>query len=1073
MRRDTIVLRTKLLPPPLPRQTLVRARVDKLLRSAFDHPLTIVQASTGYGKSTALAQLTRFPEPLYWYSAAAGDSDAQQFLAHLISAFRVRLENIGDTPLALLQERGAVLAAIDTLLNKLSETLDAPALLVIDDFHFAASPDVNALLEYLIEFLPSPLHVIVASRYPPAWDALALWRAQGKVLEIKRDALAFTRDEIVALFHETYGIPLAPREIDLLYEMTEGWSIALQLVRQELRDNPNANLAALFERDTTTRERTASEETLFAYLARDVLAKQPPALQAFLLETSVLRELDIAACDAVRQRTDSAALCAQIIQRDLFVTGASEGHLRYHHLFEDFLRELASRQDEAAVRLRHTRAADFYRAGGNTEEALFHLFRAGDFENAAQCIERVAEDVVRAGRLDTLAAWLDVLPPAAVAARPFLIFMWGELARLRSRYDEALAWYAQAEREWRAARDVSGITRALRGQALVYLDTVRPAQAEGVLEQALRLSDGLEDRRAHARLLELLAENKLNMGRATEAEELRAQAQRLRDEGPSEDTLSVRVKLRTGRLDEARTILEAWAEQERDQPHAPRAVRETFLILALIYAMQGRADAAYAAARDGIALGNRFDSPFVTAIGLARLGHAEQVRGELAAAQEAYQSAIRLADERALPRLRAEIMWGLTRVYGYNGDLASAQRTAAEGIQVAGNAGDEWVVALVRLALGASHVLARQDDASMAILNDALAGFRACGDRFGRAVTHLWLALAHSHLKQQERALTHLDEALALGEREHFDYVFTLRTLHGWHDARVGVPLLLHARQRGLHAAYVTRLLSAMHLEQLTAHPGYQLRVQTLGAFRVWRGTVEIRATEWQRRKARQLFQLFLTYRGRMLEREEIFELLWANETPDAMLRDFKVALNQVNRVLEPERATDERTAFIEREGTAYGLRAGADVWIDADEFAQLLERADAARDDNALDLYRRALALYQDDYLNLEARYDAWASAERERLLGMYLRAADRLATELFARGSHAECLVWCEKILARDRCWEHAYRLKMRAYAARGDNAQARRVFEQCAQSLRRDLDMEPSPATLQVFKEINTAT
>ena len=62
------------------------------------------------------------------------------------------------------------------------------------------------------------------------------------------------------------------------------------------------------------------------------------------------------------------------------------------------------------------------------------------------------------------------------------------------------------------------MSRALRGQALIYLDTVRPAQAESLLEEALRLTDGAADREARARLLELLAENKLNMGQPAEAE---------------------------------------------------------------------------------------------------------------------------------------------------------------------------------------------------------------------------------------------------------------------------------------------------------------------------------------------------------------------------------------------------------------------------------------------------------------------------------------------------------------------------------------------------------------------------
>ena len=52
-----------------------------------------------------------------------------------------------------------------------------------------------------------------------------------------------------------------------------------------------------------------------------------------------------------------------------------------------------------------------------------------------------------------------------------------------------------------------------------------------------------------------LAENKLNTGRPDEAEALREQARTLLEEGPTEDTLSVRTRIRTGRLDEAQRIL--------------------------------------------------------------------------------------------------------------------------------------------------------------------------------------------------------------------------------------------------------------------------------------------------------------------------------------------------------------------------------------------------------------------------------------------------------------------------------------------------------------------------------------
>jgi len=1059
---EEAILRTKLNPPRPPRHTLVRPRVDALLRQAFDHRLTIVQASTGYGKSTALANLAAWDVPLFWYTTSEDDADPQQFLAHLITAFRLGLPALPDTPLALLQEVGTTKIATSALLNALNDLLASPSLLVIDDYHLAASDDVNTLVAHFLAFLPPELHVIVSTRYAPPWAELVSWRARGQVLELKRHALAFTVEEIATLFRQTYGLALAPGDVATLEEKTEGWPIALQLVWQEMRANPQTDIATLLGRGSD------SLETLFAYLARDVLAQQPQEVQAFLLQTSVLRELDALACHAVTAQTDSRRLLTHLRDRDLFVMALGDEHYRYHHLFHDFLRQQALRQDTQAVRDRHRRAGEFYRRAGNADEAIYHLLGAGAFNEVAGLIAEIGENVLRAGRLDTLAGWIDALPPDVVAAQPLLMFYLGDLARLRSRFNDALAWYAQAERAWRTASDSGGVARALRGQALVYLDTVNPARAEDLLQEAMRLTDRLDDRLAQARMLELLAENKLNMGKAEEAEQLRAQARTLREEGPSEDALSVRAKLRTGRLDEAREILETWAREERGQLHSPRAARETLLMLSLIYSLQGRADEAFATAQEAIALGAELHSPFVSAVGQMRLGHACQMRGELREAIRCYEEAIALGDQLAVPRIRAEAMWGLTRAYKLAGDLEAAQRNAAEGIAIGRSAGDAWVVALVQMALGAGYAPPPHDREGIDVLGDALAAFRSCGDTFGQATARLWLALAYWRLPQRERALAHFDAALALAQTQHYDYLFTTRTLLGWQEARVGVPLLLEARRRGRHAAYAARLLAAMGLEKVTAHPGYQLRLQTLGPFRVWRGEDEVTGREWQRRKARQLLHLFVTHRGRLLQREEIFEFLWSEESPETAGRDFKVALNALNRVLEPDRAAEDAPAFIVREEAAYGLRAGADVWLDAEEFGQLIAQAEKNEGETALDLYRRALTLYQDDYLP-DARYEDWASAERERLLALYLRSADRLAQELLTRGQYDECLAWCERILARDRCWEQAYRLMMRLYAQRGDRVQARRVFEQCVQVLRQELDVEPSPATQEVFRQV----
>ncbi len=1077
MPRDALLLHTKLAPPRLRKRVLPRSALIAKLREALDYRLTLVQAGTGYGKSTALAALADEDVPLFWYSLDEADADPQRFLSYLIATFEHRLPQLSDAPAVLLQEfsgagGGAWAHVIDALVNALSAALTTPALLVIDDYQFvAAALEINALVERFLTYLPPDLHVILTGRHLLNTPQLITWRAKGEVLEINRAELAFRADEISALFHDTYAMQLSPDDIVVLADKTEGWPIALHLVWQSLRGNTAESVRELLARGPT------SLSALFAYLARDVLDRQAREVADFLRATAVLRELTPAACDAVTASTAGMTLLNRLSELDLFVVALGEKHYRYHHLFHDFLREQAA-LDPIGWQTHQRRAAAYFQADQNLEEAIYHWLAAQSYGEAAEAIEQVGEATLRSGRMESVANWIDALPPEVLADHPALQAFLGDVYRLRSHFDAALAWYASAEQAWRASGDMVGISRALRGQALVYLDTVRPTQAESLLEEALRLTDGMADRSARARLLELLAENKLNMGKPDEAEALRVEAQQLRAAGPTEDTLSVRVKLRTGRLDEAQHILEMWAGSEREavergQTHPPRAHRETVLILSLIQALRGQVDQAFVLAQEGIALGERLNSPFVTAVAQIRLGHAWQLRP---AAREnhdealrCYQTSIALGDRLLVRRIRAEAMWGLTRAYGFFGDLEAARRAAAEGIEIGLWAGDLWIAALIEVTLGASHVLADRSADAIEILARALGRFRSCGDSFGRAVTRLWLSLAYFNLKQSESLASSVDDLLALCETHGYEFLFAVPTLLGPPDPRVMVPILIEARHRRCHPAYAAQVLAAMGLPDIAVHPGYQLRVQTLGTFRVWRSTVEIAPREWQRDKARQLFQLLLAQRGRWLQRDEIADRLWRNLAPEAALRDFKVALNALNKAIEPQRSADEVFAFIVREGSAYRLRPEADVWLDAIEFERECETGLRSNDiDPAIAALRAALHWYRGDYLP-DALYEDWASEERERLLSLYLRAADKLAGLLIERGEFEEALDICQAILARDACWERAYRLIMTAHTRQGNRPLALRAYQRCVTTLRDELGVEPSAATTSLYQQI----
>jgi len=284
------IIRTKLMPPRLRAKVLPRVHLTAKLRGALDYRLTLIHAGTGYGKSTALvSSLAGTSASLFWYNITETDSDPLSFLLYLIHAFQAQLPSVPPRPTAILEEKGgrAWRLAVEALINELTEALSGEAFFVLDDYHLVnPSPEVNAIVEYFVECLPPSLHLLISTRQLPNLSALTHWRVKGELLEITRQDLAFSPQEIEALFRIQYGYTLTPQQVEALAVETEGWVMALYMIWQGLQSGSATSVEqvlAILPR---------SLEELFSYLAREVLAKQPPHLQDFLLRTAVLRQLE-------------------------------------------------------------------------------------------------------------------------------------------------------------------------------------------------------------------------------------------------------------------------------------------------------------------------------------------------------------------------------------------------------------------------------------------------------------------------------------------------------------------------------------------------------------------------------------------------------------------------------------------------------------------------------------------------------------------------------------------------------------------------------------------------------------
>jgi DNA-binding SARP family transcriptional activator len=1100
-----LVIRSQLVPPRQRRGVLRRRRMEARLEHVLDYPLTLVQAGTGYGKSTALAALSSMVDPLFWYTVTEPDRDPLLFAAHMVCAFECLEPGWCHPVLDTLEEAGGQVtpALLTPLLNRLTRQLDGDAVLVLDDYHLVADvAEIQALVERLVDYIPPNLHVVISTRQMPHVAALTRWRAKGLVLNLGRRDLAFTAAEIEALFGEGYGYPLSPEQAAALASETEGWIIALQMVWQSLQSGAVDDLDGILGR------LPATLDTLFDYLASDVLDRQAPPVQRFLLHTSVLRQMDADTCDYLLTREDSAAKLHQLQEEGLFVVSVGDDVYRYHRLFHDFLR--ARLGDDTAWRL-HRRAAGYFRDRGLPDEGVYHLLAARDHEQAARLVEEIGADFVRLGRFDSLESWIARIDPAVRAGRPRLYLLYGDVLRLRARFEAALEHYAAADRLYEEQGDLLGRGRALQGQAQVYLDTVRPLKADSLLEEALRLIDPGEHSGEAATLLDSLAENKLNLGYPDQARALHHEARLLRaDVDGGSFYLEARAMVRTGRLADARRLLEERAEEEQQRvPQRPqRFHRETLLLLSLVHALQGNGAAAARHAREGIATGRRLESLFVEAVGYMRLGHALQLTqfrewdlaatpaparspgstasvdglavrpGGLRHAADYYERAIRQVRAFKVMRTQAEPLWGLCRAAAYSGDLALAESYARRGLETLRRAGDEWVQDLIQVTLGAAYAMAGRSEPARAHLSAAADSFGRVGDPVGQAAAWLWLALDAWWQGEAERAMDYMAQLLPAVRRHRCDYLLLRPTLLGLGDEQAGLPLLLEARRRGIEPRLAARLLEQAGVAGVDYHPGYSLTVRTLGPFAVWRGRERVATREWRREKARQIFQFLLTHRGQWFYREQIIEQLWPHLPPDAAERDFKVALSALNRALEPARPHGASPFFVSRrgDGAVYGLNPAAGLIVDVGDFERL-----AASDE--VESLRRALALYEDDYLP-DSLYEDWPAAETQRLRNLYLLSAEKLARHLLRaateqdgearaedrQGALDEAIAICQEILGRDSCWEAAYRLLMEIYAAQGSRQAIHDVYARCVSTLRQELDVSPAPETHALFEALS---
>jgi LuxR family transcriptional regulator, maltose regulon positive regulatory protein len=413
----TIPQQVSLRAPLLPPRYVPRPRLLAQLDRAADLPLTLLCAGPGAGKTALLAHWAQQANAqVAWLSPAAADAETERFGWLLQSA----LPDRDGTELAMLAEatpdpgQGLVRMLFSQASERLSQAAErrVPLVVIVDDAHVLSDPGVLDSLDSLIRNPPPRVRLILAARGDPSLP-LHKYRLAGQLLELRAADLAMTQAETREVL-AAHGVTLTDADLAVLVTRTEGWAAGVRLsaMRMEGAEDPGGLVSQLAMDPGSTGE----------YLMDEVLRRLSERHRRLLIETSFLTEVTGPLADAVTGIPGCGDMLADLARRNCFVIPLDplQTRYRYHHVFAEVLRYLLQRHEGRSARSLKQRAADWFRANDDLDNAIYWAVQAGNGPQAAALLARdgLAHAFVHRRDLSSLGlhTLLPLAPPAGAAS---------------------------------------------------------------------------------------------------------------------------------------------------------------------------------------------------------------------------------------------------------------------------------------------------------------------------------------------------------------------------------------------------------------------------------------------------------------------------------------------------------------------------------------------------------------------------------------------------------------------------------------------------------------------------------
>ncbi|HBW37260.1 LuxR C-terminal-related transcriptional regulator [Desulfosporosinus sp. BICA1-9] len=343
---------------------LKRKCINVELNNIFKYPLTVAVAAMGYGKTTSAGDFLNEVNAKYvWLSVDSDESSPQYIWDSLTSQLAKTNPEVGKQLRALgfpvdTPQRDKVLKIVEDL------TYMTNTVLVIDDYHYAHSSELDRLIERIVRAKIDGFYILILSRIIPEFRIEELM-LKGYCYLIKSHLFEVSTDEIKEYF-KLYCHDISNDTARQVYEISEGWVSAVYLIMQRYSEIGRLESCSSIERliETAVMSRYTNREV--------IILKSLCVLDSFTPQQAVYVTGDQETERIIRKISYGNSFIRYDQRNDVY---------RIHIIFNNYLKELLDEQKSTMdFEGLYKRSGEWCIDNGDIITGLKYLLKAKEYD---------------------------------------------------------------------------------------------------------------------------------------------------------------------------------------------------------------------------------------------------------------------------------------------------------------------------------------------------------------------------------------------------------------------------------------------------------------------------------------------------------------------------------------------------------------------------------------------------------------------------------------------------------------------------------------------------------------------